>query len=546
MLLLDKQAAFDTVLKEHVILGAYSAAGHRADQSLLYMANRLASRRTFLQFSTTMMWPIHDERGVEQGGVSSGDEFQLVNSEELVVTNTSGLGINMGAVTVGSIGVADDVVLLSPSPHALQSQLNLSQSLTADRYMVNVQEKTKLLAYAPKGDYSIPYWQAASPLVMAGSTLPLSQQADHVGVLRTTSGSNLPSITARIAGHTRSLYSVISCGMSRNHRGNPAASLRVESCYSAPVLFSGLSSLSLSPGEIEVLAVHRRLTLQRLQRLHPCTPAPVLHFLSGSLPAPALLHQHQFTLLHMVAVLGPTNILHQHALYMLHHSVKHSWFLKLRQTSLLYSLPDPLQVLVCPPTKQEFKKSVKTAIRCYWHLVLTEQAAALPSLRYLHPAFLPLGPKPHPLWTTCNSSPSAVRAATVQAKMLSGRYRSCWLRRHWTEESGACRLPGCGATPGDVAHLLSAECPALQPHLALTLQHILLILASHPLLLPPVIAALNGDRECITRFMLDPSTNPAVITLLQLQGPAVLRPLFQVAPAWVRSAHRARMRLLGL
>ena len=50
VLLLDKQAAFDSVLKEHVIAGAYAAAGHKADASLMYLANRLSSRQTFLQF----------------------------------------------------------------------------------------------------------------------------------------------------------------------------------------------------------------------------------------------------------------------------------------------------------------------------------------------------------------------------------------------------------------------------------------------------------------------------------------------------------------
>ena len=80
---------------------------------------------------------------------------------------------------------------------------------------------------------------------------------------------------------------------------------------------------------------------------------------------------------------------------------------------------------------------------------------------------------PHPLWWTCGSSPSAVRAATVQAKMLSGRYRTCWLRRHFgVGESGSCRLPGCGMVQGDTAHLLSWECPALLPFLTQTVSHL--------------------------------------------------------------------------
>ena len=112
--------------------------------------------------------------------------------------------------------------------------------------------------------------------------------------------------------------------------------------------------------------------------------------------------------------------------------------------------------------------------------------------------------------------------------MISGRYRSCWLRRHWTGESGAYQVPACGALPGDVAYLLSTECPALQASLAHTYQCIQGMLAPHPLLLPPLRTALSGDRESVTRFMLDPSTDPMVITLVQLHGRDLLRPLFQV------------------
>ena len=161
--------------------------------------------------------------------------------------------------------------------------------------------------------------------------------------------------------------------------------------------------------------------------------------------------------------------------------------------------------------------------------------------------FLSLGGGAQPLLWTCLSSSTAVRSATVMTKMLSRRYRSCWLRRHWTEESGACRLPGCGQVPGDVPHLLSGECQALQPYLATSLQHLLDMLASHPHLLPPVITALSGDRDSTTMFFLDPSTDPAVMRLVQeYEHVTVLAPLFQAARAWVWCAHRTRMRLLGL
>ena len=193
--------------------------------------------------------------------------------------------------------------------------------------------------------------------------------------------------------------------------------------------------------------------------------------------------------------------------------------------------------------KTAYKASVKTAIISFWRAALIAEAVPLSSLRYLRLPFLPLGRGAHPLWWTCSSSSTAVRSATVMAKMLSGRYRSCWLRRHWTEESGACRLPGCGQVPGDVPHLLSGECRALQPYLATTLQHLFDMLDPHPHLLPPVMAALNGDRETVTAFFLD----PGVMKLVQEYGTvSVLTPMFRAARAWIWCAHRARMRLLGL
>ena len=74
---------------------------------------------------------------------------------------------------------------------------------------------------------------------------------------------------------------------------------------------------------------------------------------------------------------------------------------------------------------------------------------------------------------------------------------------------GACRLPGCGQVPGDVAHLQSGECPALQPHLVVTFDHMCAMLPPHPILQHHVLTVLHGDRGPVTTFLLDPSTDPA-------------------------------------
>ena len=190
---------------------------------------------------------------------------------------------------------------------------------------------------------------------------------------------------------------------------------------------------------------------------------------------------------------------------------------------------------------------MKTAVCQYWHRKLAAQAASLPSLCHLRAAFLPLGRGAHPLWSTCGSSSSATRAATVQARMLSGRYRSDWLRRHWGPgESGACRLPSCTFPQGDLEHLLTGACPALAPALARTLQHCTTFLSTNPALLSTVQAALAREPSHFVSFILDPSTDQAVLSLTQQHGSGILAPLFRFSRAWIWAAHRDRLRLLGL
>ena len=147
--------------------------------------------------------------------------------------------------------------------------------------------------------------------------MPLSSTAEHLGVTRSESCDNLAAVVSRIAAHSRALYSVLPSGLARSHSGNPAAALKVEEVYAAPSLYSGLAPLLLSRKELSLLEVHEKLTIRRLQKLHSRTPSPIVYFLSGSLPAKALLHIKCFGLIGMIAWLGPSCLIYKHALFIL-------------------------------------------------------------------------------------------------------------------------------------------------------------------------------------------------------------------------------------
>ena len=207
--------------------------------------------------------------------------------------------------------------------------------------------------------------------------------------------------------------------------------------------------------------------------------------------------------------------------------------MKLRDLAAVYVLPDPLQVLMSPPPKNIFKKLVRKRILDFWHKKLVKDSNSKPSLRFLQAEFLPLGSGPHPLWLSCEGSPTATRAAILEAHIITGRYRDDYLSSKWDGGSDCCRLPDCGFFPGDCVHYLSGKCPALRDALMSTLNLLLSSLSDTPYLIPPIISAWNSSCDEWAKFIVDPSCNADVIRIKQELGPNSIWSLFKVSRAYI-------------
>ena len=244
----------------------------------------------------------------------------------------------------------------------------------------------------------------------------------------------------------------------------------------------------------------------------------------------------------------PGSILHQHAVnvFSFHTICKKSWFDQIRQWCIMYCLPHPLSLLTDPLPKDQFKLLMKKKIITYWETELRGEASALPSLNFFHPEFMSLR-RPHPIWWTAGSSPAKVRKATIQAHMLSGRYRTEALTRHWTlsNSHGACLLsPECSNTLGDITHLLQ-YCPALEDTRKYLLAYTRFYVMNLPLPIAEIMSVncspLNKD---FFQFLLDCSSLPSVIALVQEYGSTYLTHLYEVSRTWVFAIHRNRLRRL--
>ena len=346
------------------------------------------------------------------------------------------------------------------------------------------------------------------------------------------------------------MAAVIHSGAAKNHRANPAASLRLEKMYGAPVLMSGLGSLILTKSEISHITKHHKETLRQLLRLPPRTPQVVLYFLAGSLPGEALVHLRQLSLLGMVRGL-PGSLLHRYCLQVFYKPRRYqssSWFHQVRNLCLKYLLPHPLNLLspTSPHSKEAFKSIVRKHVLNYWETNLREEASNLKSLRFFKPEFLSLA-KPHPIFISAGSSSYEVSKATIQALFMSGRYRTEKLSRHWsTNPEGYCQCPSCLGLQvvEDEEHIL-LHCGSLAPTRTSLANLTVSYSKANPLIGPILLAYTNPRHPHFSQFLVDCSVLPEIITLTQQFGESQLFKLFKITRTWCYSLHRDRLKILG-
>ena len=135
------------------------------------------------------------------------------------------------------------------------------------------------MAFVPPCQSFQVYIQKLTTLSLGGHDIDFTSSAEHVGIIRSVEG-NMPNILGRISARNRAIMALLPTGMALSHRGNPAASLRLEMLYGTSVLLSGLGALVLDDRETAIIHHQHKTNLERLQRLFPEVSMPLVSFTS--------------------------------------------------------------------------------------------------------------------------------------------------------------------------------------------------------------------------------------------------------------------------
>ena len=544
ILSLDAQSAFDRCLRQILTCELYKAGVDGAGIKLI--DNRLKNRATVYEWNNSLVGPGKDDTGFEQGAVNSSDYYKIYNNEQLKTAQRSNLGVNMKDIVISAIGQADDVVLVSNSIDNLKHLAWLTERYCQKYRVKLVAAKTKLIAYCtPKQSELVEHAKLINRVTICEEKVEFSSELDHVGIIRNNSG-NLQHIVGRLSAHKKAMAAVLSAGLARSHRGNPAASLRIMQIYGTGVLFSGVAALVLSTREVNIIDKHFQNMVQNLQKLYDKTPRCITFFLAGCLPGEAILHLKQLTLFRMICFL-PHNPLHIYAKSVLALTTPqgNSWFNQIVRSCIMYSLPHPHQLLTNPPAKSAFKCLIKKAVSKFWTDRLQAEASSLNSLHLFHPLNYSLQ-KTHTIWTSAGSNPFECHKAVVLARMISGRYRTEKLARHWssTNRDGYCSLESCNNIVGSLEHMLII-CPGLETVRARMKR---MYIEKTALLVPlqrVVYELLESSPESQLQLILEPMAFDILMSMSRLYGPTVSNTLYYCSRTYVYYIQREKAKLLN-
>ena len=179
-----------------------------------------------------------------------------------------------------------------------------------------------------------------NPISLSNTLIPLSDRAEHVGVIRQSS-EIFPHILSRITAHKKATYLIRYASCSSTNLTNLYANIRAEMCFCTPVLLSGLPSLKINTTNMNILDNYYKGSLKKILRLPVDTPDPFVYLISGCLPISALIHLRQLALIVQLNQLGPSHTSFIHATLTLTSSPipKWSWWHNVSLMCQKYDIP---------------------------------------------------------------------------------------------------------------------------------------------------------------------------------------------------------------
>ena len=260
-------------------------------------------------------------------------------------------------------------------------------------------------------------------------------------------------------------------------------------------MISGLESTILKPSDLELLEQHHKTTVKMLQGLPKRTANEAVYLLAGIQPIEAILHLRFLSLFGAICIRKNSTIwqiaVRQVAMKS---SSSNSWFINIMHLLEKYNLPDPIDLLCNPRTKQEWKKTTKMAVFKYWDQHLKETAVEKSSLKHVIWNTYKK-PTPHRIWAISANNINVAHKAYIKAKLMVHVYGL--QKRMDPKRISSC--PVCASDEReDEIHFVANCC---QPDMIMVRSHYIDLLVNSNLLTDDIVQRLKSDDNFLTQLI---------------------------------------------
>ena len=452
----DGQAAFPSVDRSIQLRELYSC-GESGD-ILKYSRNIYANTVSKMKQDGLLSREIHEYKGSRQGHKRSSGHFKIYINPCLLTADSTKLGFYIGPICISVICIADDTYILSGTPRGLQGLVNVVGHYGHRYRLIFGADKTKVTVTGSRHDMD--YYRENNIWSLYGQSLEVAEDNDHLGLIVSGRNEEQKNVDKNINAARRSLFSFLGNIFAYKCKISPEVQLHTWSVFVKPVLRSGLSALPIRPTVMQPLIRFHHKILRAILKLSNNSPVVPLYFLLGELPMEATLHLDILSLFWNIWV-NPQTKTFEVLKYLLMMSNDNSltWAAHVRTIFLLYSLPNPLELLSTTPwPKKRWKDHANAVVISYHESALRSRAANNRKLQYLNVNCTGLAGKSHPILSWVHTTQDVV-TVRPHIKMLAGDYLCYDILSKDRGVDPHCRLcskpPSLAAAVEDYEHLLT-------------------------------------------------------------------------------------------
>ena len=277
---LDGESAFEVVDRTIQLRELY-CAGEKVDfwKSSKYSYDNSLTK---IKMQGKLSRQFEEKLGVKQGHINSSDNYKIYRNPALNTFEDSTLGVWIGPINVSVTGVADDNCLMSDTQSKLQALIGIAEHY-GKRYKIKYgAAKTKITVVG--SDIDMAYYSETTPWRMAGDTVEVVENNDHLGQIVTGIRQESKNVDVRLKKRRNSLFGML--GPAFDHK-----------CMMSPIV------------KMHLFLFHRK-TLKAFLHLSKTAPTPAIHFILGELHIEGKIHCDMFSLFYSFWSNPDTKIYH--------------------------------------------------------------------------------------------------------------------------------------------------------------------------------------------------------------------------------------------